>query len=99
MVKSCNYFEIEIAYTLPNIQILRQITIRAGDTVEQAILQSGILDQFPEIALTENRIGIFGDFVKPSTILRPNDRLEIYRPLTIDPKKARLLRARKPRIK
>ena len=99
MVKGCNYFEIEIAYALPNIQILRQITIRVGDTAEQAILQSSILDQFPEITLTENRIGIFGNFVKPSTILRPDDRLEIYRPLTIDPKKARLLRAKKPRIK
>ncbi len=99
MVKGCNYFEIEIAYALPNIQILKQVTIRVGDTAEQGILKSGILGQFPQITLAKSRIGIFGNFVKLTTILQPGDRLEIYRPLTMDPKKARLLRAQKPRIK
>lgn len=97
MIKDPNYFEIEIAYALPNIQILKQITVKTGDTAEQAVLKSGILDQFSEITLEKNRIGIFSNFVKLTTILRPGDRLEIYRPLTIDPKKARFLRAKKPR--
>lgn len=99
MVKGCNHIKIEIVYALPDTQILEQITIRSGDTAEQAILESGILERFPEITLTNNRIGIFGNFVKPNTILRPNDRLEIYRPLTVDPKKARLLRAQKAKNK
>jgi len=88
-------FKVEIAYALPDLQILKQITVYMGSTVQHAIMQSGILDQFPDVTLTKNKIGIFGHFVPFNTILKPNDRVEIYRSLIVDPKKIRTLRAKK----
>lgn len=88
-------FQVEIVYALPRIQILQKLDVSAGCTVEQAIKSSGILDQFPEIDLTKNKLGVFGKFAQPETPLSPCDRVEIYRPLIIDPKDARRIRARK----
>jgi len=89
------FFQVEVVYALPHIQILEKLDVSAGCTVEQAIKYSGILDQFPEIDLTKNKLGIFGKFAQPETQLSPCDRVEIYRPLIIDPKEARRLRAKK----
>lgn len=88
-------FQVEIVYALPHIQILEKLDVSAGCTVEQAIKRSGILGQFPEIDLTKNKLGIFGKFANPETCLQPYDRVEIYRPLIIDPKEARRIRAKK----
>lgn len=88
-------FQVEIVYALPHIQILQKLDVSAGCTVEQAIKYSGILDQFPEIDLTKNKLGIFGKVSQLETHLQPNDRIEIYRPLIIDPKEARRIRAKK----
>ena len=84
--------EVEVVYALPMRQILIKIRIPQGSTLEQAVYRSGIIDQFPEIDLTRNRTGIFGRLSKIDTVLQPNDRIEIYRPLLIDPKEARRLR-------
>ena len=54
-------------------------------TAAQAIELSGLLKQFPEIDLEENRFGIFGRIVKADTQLNAGDRVEIYRPITADP--------------
>jgi len=87
-------FTVEIAYALPDLQILKKITVQEGCTVHEAILISRILDQFPEIDLAKYKVGIFGKFAHPHTHLQPNDRIEIYRPLIIEPKDARRQRAK-----
>lgn len=87
--------QIEVAYALPHVQILQKLDVPPDCTVEQAIQRSGILRQFPEIDLTKNKLGIFGKFTQPHAVLQPHDRIEIYRPLIIDPKEARRLRAKK----
>ena len=86
--------QVEVAYALPHIQILKKLNVPVGCTIKQALILSGILDQFPEIDLTKNKLGIFGKFAQPDTLLRPYDRIEIYRPLVIDPKDARRIRAK-----
>jgi uncharacterized protein len=68
-------------------------------TVENAILQSGVIKKFPKIDLQKNKVGIFGQLTTLSTSLRDGDRIEIYKPLIIDPKHARRLRALKQRKK
>lgn len=88
-------FQIEVAYALPHVQILKKLNVPTGCTVEQAVILSGIMDQFPEIDLTKNKLGIFSRFTQPDTPLQPYDRIEIYRPLVIDPKDARRMRAKK----
>ncbi len=90
---SSDMLEVEVAYALPAQQSLLRVRVRAGTTVKEAIDQSGILDAHPEIDLDNNRVGIFGKFTKLDAALRDGDRVEIYRPLTADPKQVRKLRA------
>jgi len=80
---------VEVAYALKNKQLILELDAEKGVTAEQAILQSGILEQFPEIDLTKSKIGIFGKLSKASTELKAGDRVEIYRPLIADPKEVR----------
>lgn len=86
---------IEIAYATCDKQVLKSIAVPADYTVEQAILASDILAEFPEINLAVNNIGIFSKKVTLNTVLQMGDRIEIYRPLVIDPKQARRIRAKR----
>ena len=74
------------------------MSFKQGTTVEQAIEQSGIIELFPEIDLTENKVGIWNKAVKLSTVLDNYDRIEIYRPLIADPKEVRKRRAEKAKL-
>ncbi len=85
--------QVEVAYALPNEQIVRVVEGEPGMTVEQAIQASGILDAHPEIDLARNKVGVFGKAAKLDAVLYPGDRVEIYRPLIADPKEARKKRA------
>ncbi len=86
---------VEVAYALPEEQVLLGLDVPEGTTVEQAVKLSGILERFPNIDLAKNKIGIFGKVTKPDTVLREKDRVEIYRPLIADPKESRRRRAEK----
>lgn len=95
MPNSDDLIAVEIAYALPNQQQIIPIKVTVNITAEGAIKASGILSLFPEIDLTINKVGIFGKITSLDTVLRYGDRVEIYRPLIIDPKKARRERALK----
>jgi len=84
---------VEVAYALPNQQVIIPVKLSAGATAETAIQQCGVLAKFPEINLAENKIGIFGKLTQLDTPLRDKDRVEIYRPLIADPKEVRRQRA------
>ena len=90
---------VEVAYALPERQVIISLSVKQGATLEQAILSSGIMDQFPEIDLGRNKVGIFGKPGKLADILRAGDRVEIYRALTVDPKEARRRRAERKAAK
>jgi len=85
--------DIEITYATFAEQVLFTLEVAADCTLEQAIKQSGILEQFPEIDLSQNKTGIFGKITPLKSSLRPKDRIEIYRPLIADPKEVRRKRA------
>ncbi|SES70000.1 hypothetical protein SAMN05216326_10265 [Nitrosomonas marina] len=93
--KMAESIEVEIVYALPESQYLRTLQVPVGATVEQVIRLSGITDQFPDIDLNKNRLGIYSKFVDLDTVLRPFDRIEIYRSLRIDPKEARRQRIKR----
>ena len=78
--------QISVAYSEPAQQIWLRIEVPEDSTVEQAIVKSGILRQFPDIDLTEQKVGIFGKLASLDAALRPGDRIEIYRLITADPK-------------
>ena len=88
---------VEIVYALADRQVLRRILLPDGSTVEDAIQLSGLRAAFPEMDTTH--VGIHGEPVPLSTVLRDRDRVEIYRPLRADPKEVRRTRAAKKRAK
>ncbi len=84
---------VEVAYALPDNQLIIALFVEPFCTAEQAILQSGILHEFPEIDLNKNKIGLFSEICSLSKVLNENDRVEIYRCLAIDPMEARRQRS------
>lgn len=90
---SAETIHVEVAYARPDEQIIIPLEIHAGATLEETIRGSGVLERFPEIDLSVNKVGIFGRLGKLSTNLRAGDRVEIYRPLLADPKEVRKQRA------
>ena len=86
--------EIEVVYALPDNHVTRQLNLPVGTTAQQAVELSGIIGIFPEIDLSKNKLGIFGKLVGADAILRNRDRVEIYRPLIVDPKERRRRRAK-----
>lgn len=93
MSKTNEEIIVEVAYALPDEQLIIPIKAVTGITAEQAVLESGIIDKFPEIDLSKNQLGIFGKLTKRDTTLRHMDRVEIYRALIADPKEVRRKRA------
>jgi putative ubiquitin-RnfH superfamily antitoxin RatB of RatAB toxin-antitoxin module len=85
--------EIEVVYALPEEQRLFSQQLPDGATVVEAVRLCGVLDEYPEIDLAVNKLGIFGKLAKADTVLRDRDRIEIYRPLIADPKEVRRRRA------
>lgn len=82
---------VEVAYADPQRQILRGLEIAAGASVADAVSASRILDELP--GFVPVGFGICGRIVAPDSPLRDGDRVELYRPLKIDPKQARRRRA------
>jgi putative ubiquitin-RnfH superfamily antitoxin RatB of RatAB toxin-antitoxin module len=86
---------VEIAYALPEEQVIISIKVPTIFNVQQAIEKSGIQKKFPSIDLSKNKVGIFGKKTTLDHLLKDRDRIEIYRPLILDPKEMRRKRAAK----
>lgn len=78
--------KIGIAYALPQRQVWFDVEMPDSATIKDAIERSGILNQFPEINLEQQKVGVFGKVSKLDAVLNDGDRVEIYRPITCDPK-------------
>lgn len=83
----------EVAFALPDDQMIVSLMVDEGTTVEQAIILSGIIDHYPQIDLSANKVGIFGKLTKLGQLVREGNRIEIYRSLIADPKEVRRKRA------
>lgn len=86
-------FHVEVAYARPDGAFCIPLELAPGSTVADAIRQSGLLEQCPEIDLSVNRVGIFANLCELDHEVTAGDRIEIYRPLKIDPKETRRRRA------
>lgn len=87
----------EVIYALPQEQRIFSVELPQQATVGDAIRHSGILDQYAQIDLARAKVGVFGRIVTLETLLRPGDRVEIYRELSADPKVVRRQRVEKKR--
>lgn len=85
--------EVEVAYAEPREQVIVSLRVPEGTSAREAVRRSGLLERFPGIELRDDSLGVFGVPVSPCAPLAAGDRVEIYRPLAIDPKQARRLRA------
>ena len=95
-----NKIRVEVAYALPGEQKIIALEVERGTTAFDAAKQSDITAIFADLSLDASDMGVFGKTVKPREyVLQAMDRVEIYRPLTIDPKEARKKRAAKAKKK
>lgn len=88
---------VGVAYALPHRQLLVWLRLPCGSTAMDAAQHSGIAAQFDDLDLDNATLGIFGQIVAHGRVLRDGDRVEIYRPLTADPKTVRKARAARVR--
>lgn len=70
------------------------LELPAGATVLQALQASGIVHEFPLLDFSAVAVGVWGRKARPGQVLQPGDRIELYRPLRVDPKVARRERFR-----
>jgi putative ubiquitin-RnfH superfamily antitoxin RatB of RatAB toxin-antitoxin module len=84
---------VEIVVATPDRQVLMELTVEAGATVANVIAASGIASRFPELPVQDMPTGIWGKPVARDCAVREGDRVELYRPLQIDPREARRQRA------
>ena len=81
--------EIEVAYALPERQVILAVEVPQGARVRDAVQLAGLEKMFPGFDPMRSEIGIFGRRVADEYVLRAGDRVEIYRPLRMDPREAR----------
>jgi putative ubiquitin-RnfH superfamily antitoxin RatB of RatAB toxin-antitoxin module len=84
---------VEVVYALPAGEDCVALELPAGATALDALRASGVLERHPEIDLRRHRLGIYGKAVAGHAPLADGDRVEVYRPLVLDPKEARRRRA------
>jgi putative ubiquitin-RnfH superfamily antitoxin RatB of RatAB toxin-antitoxin module len=99
-LNSAKHIDVEVAFALPDRQRVIGLSVLAGTTALAAVEQSGIFKEFPEINADRVSMGIFSQVLDGKSaplpqhyVLAPRDRVELYRPLLIDPKEGRRRRA------
>ena len=86
--------KVQVCYALPGESFVAELALPDGATLLQAVRESGVLQRYPDIDPTLQKLGIFGKIKPADTALRDGDRIEIYRPLQADPKETRRRRAK-----
>lgn len=94
---SARRLRVEVVYAGRDSQVIVALELEPGATARDALLASGLARRFAGIDEAHPDLGIFGARVPPSRTLADGDRVEIYRPLQMDPRSARRLRAARPR--
>lgn len=80
---------IEVICAWRDRQDIVHVGLEEGATALDALRASGLLQRYPDIDPGDPAIGIFGRRAAPGTPLKDGDRVEVYRPLRVDPKEAR----------
>ncbi len=88
--------QVTVAYS-PKARIVQEVTLTLvdGQTAAEALQASGLLAQYPELGSSSVAMGVWGRKVVATHVLHDADRLEVYRPLKVDPKVARRQRFEK----
>jgi len=89
MAETGTELTVGVIFARPDAQDIVSVRVPRGATIRAAIERSRIMDTYPEIDLAVNRVGVFGALRDLGDPVQAGDRIEIYRPLLIDPKEAR----------
>lgn len=81
--------KVEVAFALPERQVLVAIELADGATIAEALERSGLARQYPAENIESLPVGVWGRVTDRAHVLSDGDRVEIYRPLQIDPREAR----------
>lgn len=84
---------VELVLATADAQVLLALDVDEGATVDDVIAASGIESRFPALDIAAMPVGIWGKQVSRDSAVRQGDRVELYRPLEIDPREARRQRA------
>lgn len=79
----------EVVYATPERQLLLPLTVPQGTTALELVRLSPMAAEFPEADFTDPTLGVFAQPVSHDYVVKEGDRIEIYRPLTADPKEVR----------
>ncbi|MDX8397292.1 MAG: RnfH family protein [Mariprofundaceae bacterium] len=88
-----------LVYALPQEQYLEDLDVPDTTTVEQLIHMSRLLEHFPELNLSEHKVGVFAKLAKMDQPLHDGDRVEVYRSLPKKPRNAHASDDKKARIR
>jgi len=80
---------VEVVFGRPDAQTLVALSLRQGATVASAIASSGLAENFPDEPFADLPVGIWGRIVDKGCILKDGDRVEVYRPLQLEPRESR----------
>ncbi len=80
---------VEVVFGRPESQTLVALSLQQGATVASAIAGSGLAAKYPEETFADLAVGIWGRVAARDCILKDGDRVEIYRPLQLEPREAR----------
>ena len=90
------HIPIEVAYALPEKQRILKLDVAPGTTAFEAVMQSGIDTLFDDLTLGPDvKLGVWGKSTTHDRKVQSGERVEIYRPLQVDPKAVRKARAEK----
>jgi uncharacterized protein len=89
------HIRVEVAYALPEVQTVVEVSLPQGANIRDALDRSGITGLHPEIDPAHATVGVFGRRKALDAPLSDGDRVEVYRPLVADAKQARRNRARR----
>ncbi len=85
--------KVELAFATPAKQVLREFDVPVGSSVADVIARGNLVREFPGLSLEDVQAGIWGRPVGRDHVVRAGDRIELYRPLRMDPREARRLKA------
>lgn len=84
---------VEVVYALPQQQHRVHLELTEGAVVADALIAVARMEPFRSLPLETLTLAVYGDIVQRNQVLNPGDRVEILRPLLVDPKEARRRRA------
>jgi len=87
--------QVEVVYATPALQKIVVVRVGDGATIADALAAAQSIPGFPALNIPQLRVGIYGKLAEPGTPVQDGDRVEIYRPLLVEPMQARRRRAAK----